>query len=73
MINELQKLLERNEIADVIYMSANGKLTKRRLKLISVSSHSFHAYCFLRRERRTFKIDQVLAIQKVIVRERTII
>lgn len=73
MRKELVKLLERNEIAEVIYMRADGTLTKRRLKLLTIHSDSIRAYCFLRQERRTFKIDRLLAVRKIIVREQTVI
>jgi predicted DNA-binding transcriptional regulator YafY len=73
MLKELTKLLERKEVAELIYMKADGSLTKRRVKVLSIQTDSIWAYCFLRRERRTFKIDRILAVRKVVVREGDVI
>ena len=70
---QLLKLLERNEVAEIIYMRADEKLTQRRLKLITVSEDTFNAWCFLRKEQRTFRIDRVLAVRRIIKRERDVI
>ncbi|MDN4606640.1 transcriptional regulator [Sporosarcina highlanderae] len=69
MRQELIKICERRELAEMIYMSADGSLTKRRIRILSVGEGSFKAYCFLRREKRTFKIESVLSIRRVISRE----
>ena len=70
---QLLKLLERNEVAEIIYMRADEKLTQRGLKVISISEETFNAWCFLRKEKRTFRIDRVLAIRRIVKRERGII
>ncbi|MCG3087649.1 WYL domain-containing protein [Sporosarcina cyprini] len=69
MRNELLKLCERHELADMIYMRADGQLTKRRVEILSIGVNTFIAYCFLRKERRMFKIDRVLSVQRVLYRE----
>ena len=73
MLKELAKLLERKEVAEVIYMKADGSLTKRRVRILSIQTDSICAYCFLRREKRTFKIDRILAVRKVVTREPDVI
>ena len=70
MRQALLKICQRHELAEMIYMRADGTLTKRRIRILTVSIDSFTAYCHLRHENRTFKIDRVLSVQRVINRER---
>lgn len=69
MKKQLLNLCQRHELADMIYMGADGSLTKRRIQILSIGNASFTAYCHLRRSKRTFKIDRVLSIQRVVSRE----
>ncbi|MCM3638626.1 transcriptional regulator [Sporosarcina luteola] len=70
MRQALLKICQRHELAEMIYMGADGTLTKRRVRILAVGIDSFTAYCHLRHEKRTFKIDRVLSIQRVVSRER---
>lgn len=65
MRNQVLKMYERSEVAEMIYMCADGTLTKRRLKILSVHRDSFIAYCYLRRAQRTFKVERVLSLWRV--------
>ena len=62
-----------NKISEIIYMKENGEFSKRRVKVLSVSEDTFHAYCFLRGTKRTFRIGNVLAFVPVENRERDVI
>jgi len=62
-----------NQLLDMIYMDNNGGITKRRIKAFQVSKDSFQAYCYLRGSKRTFKIDNVLALVPVTTRERMVV
>lgn len=66
----LLKICQRHELAEMIYMRADGTLTKRRIRILAVSIDSFTAYCHLRHEKRTFKIDRVLSVQRLLNHER---
>jgi predicted DNA-binding transcriptional regulator YafY len=66
----LLKICQRHELAEMIYMRADGAFTKRRIRILAVDMDSFTAYCHLRHEKRTFTIDRVLSIQRVVNRER---
>ena len=70
MRQALLKICHRHELAEMIYMRADGVLTKRRIRILAVGVDSFTAYCLLRQEKRTFKMDRVLSVQRVISRER---
>lgn len=73
MKNQLIKAMQRNKIVDIMYMAKDGAITKRRLKLVSIAGESMQAYCFMRHAKRTFIIDNVLAIAPVAYKERGII
>lgn len=56
----------------MIYVSKQGAISKRRVKIIKITCDSFQAYCFARREKRTFIIDNVLAITPIVRKERDV-
>ncbi|MFS0862833.1 hypothetical protein [Fredinandcohnia sp. 179-A 10B2 NHS] len=50
-----------NTPIEIIYMSQNGILTQRFIKVIEINDQSIKAYCLLRGNKRTFKIDNILS------------
>ncbi|MFJ7737423.1 transcriptional regulator [Lysinibacillus sp. NPDC097287] len=70
MKEQLIKAIQRNQPINMIYVSKQGAISKRRVKIIKIGSDSFQAYCFTRRAKRTFIIDNVLAISPIISKER---
>ena len=73
MRNQLIKSTEYNEPLDMMYMAADGSISKRRINVLQVGEVSFRAYCFLRKSKRTFTIDNVLALVPVITKERAVV
>ncbi|MBD8026403.1 transcriptional regulator [Ureibacillus sp. Re31] len=69
----LLKVMQRNQLVDMMYIAKNGEITKRRIKVIKVSEDKFNAYCFLKHANRLFCIDNVLALLPVIRKEREVI
>lgn len=67
---QVLKYFKIGEPITMIYMAADGSITKRRIKIIKVSGGSFQAYCYLRQEKRTFKFENVLSLLPVHIRER---
>ena len=65
--------MEYNESLDMMYMAKDGSISKRRINVLQVGEVSFRAYCFLRKSKRTFTIDNVLALVPVITKERAVI
>ncbi len=61
------------QIVDVMYISKRGMVTKRRIKVLKQYGESFQAYCFLRNTKRTFLIDNVLALIPVERKENMVI
>lgn len=70
MREQLLKALQRNQLVTIIYMSKKGVLTKRQIHITKLNENSFQAYCFLKGAKRTFIINNVLALIPVIYRER---
>ncbi|AUD12815.1 MULTISPECIES: transcriptional regulator [unclassified Planococcus (in: firmicutes)] len=70
---QLLKAFKYRQLIDIMYMANDGTISKRRVKILKVSGDSFQAYCFLRREKRHFKISHVLSCMPVRTRERQIV
>jgi predicted DNA-binding transcriptional regulator YafY len=47
----------------MIYMAKDGSLTKRRIKIDRITETSVTGYCYLRKQQRTFRLNQILAMQ----------
>ncbi|AMQ06713.1 transcriptional regulator [Sporosarcina psychrophila] len=73
MRNQLVKSVEYSEHLDMMYMAADGSISKRRINVLQVGEVSFRAYCFLRKSKRTFTIDNVLALVPIVHKERSVI
>ncbi len=73
MKGQLLKVLERNQLVDMMYIDKNNKISKRRVKVTKVDNDTFKAYCFVKHAARTFTIDNVLALLPVIRKERVVI
>ncbi|MEK9196804.1 transcriptional regulator [Lysinibacillus halotolerans] len=73
MKEQLLKVMQRNQLVEMMYIAKNGEITKRRIKVTKVLEDKFNAYCFLKRANRVFCIDNVLALVPVIRKEREVI
>lgn len=70
MRKNLEKSIKYSEELDIMYMSKEGSISKRRIKVLQVGEVSFRAYCYLRKSKRTFTIDNILALVPVVQKER---
>lgn len=61
--------MQYNQSLNMIYMDDSGQITKRRVKPFKITGNTFMAYCYVRRSRRIFKIDNVLAVVPVVRKE----
>ena len=73
MKEQLIKAMQRQQIVSMMYISQSGAITKRRIKIIKLAGNSFTAFCFTRRAKRTFMINNVLAILPVAQGKREVI
>lgn len=73
MKEQLMRVMQRNQIVDIMYMAKDGAITKRRIKLVKIAGELAQAYCFTKQAKRTFIIDNILAAVPVINKERHVI
>ncbi|MEB2279652.1 transcriptional regulator [Lysinibacillus xylanilyticus] len=69
----LIKAMQRNQLMNMMYVSNVGAITKRHIKVIKITGDSFQAFCFTRQAKRTFNINNVLAVTPVLRKEREVI
>lgn len=50
------------ELLEMIYQDNKGNISQRRVKVLSVNDESFRAYCYARRQQRTFIVRNVLSV-----------
>lgn len=50
---------------EMIYQNEKGEISQRRIKVLAVNEEFFKAYCYTRRQQRTFKLSNVLSIGPV--------
>lgn len=72
LLNTLERSFKHNQLLEMIYCSTEGKITKRRIRVIKIRKYSFIAYCYLRKSFRTFKMNQVLAVVPVQTKSRMV-
>ncbi len=73
MRNQLMKSVEHDQVLDMMYLAKSGEVSKRRIEVIQVGDNSFRAFCHLRKSKRTFSIDNILALVPVVRKERMVI
>ncbi|ARD49489.1 transcriptional regulator [Sporosarcina sp. P37] len=69
MRKSLEKAFQYGDVLEVMYLAKDGSISKRKIRVLSVHHKTFSAYCFLRHSKRTFLIDNVLAVVPVKARE----
>jgi len=57
----LNRSLSTQTPIEIIYISKNGILTQRLIKVISINENNIRALCLLRNSQRTFRIDHILS------------
>ncbi|CAM3236675.1 putative DNA-binding transcriptional regulator YafY [Sporolactobacillus spathodeae] len=54
------------DVIVIIYQAKDGQFSKRRVRIISVGTAYIKAYCYTRRQVRTFTIDRIYSSQRVV-------
>lgn len=49
---------------EMIYMARNGKVSQRFVRVLEIREDHILAYCSYRKRVRTFKIENILSVQK---------
>ncbi|KLV27215.1 hypothetical protein ABW02_06740 [Niallia circulans] len=61
----LKRAAESKEVLEMIYQNNKGEFSQRRIQVIKMNEESFSAYCFTRKQQRTFKISNILSVGPV--------
>ena len=61
----LKRAVVNGEVLEMIYLNTKGEISQRRIKVIKLNDDSFSAYCFTRKQQRTFKISNILSVGPV--------
>lgn len=61
MIGMLKRALNEQSTIEIIYMSKGGIVTGRLIKVLDLTEKSLTAYCYLRKKRRTFLLENILS------------
>ena len=61
----LKRALETGEVLEMIYMSDEGELSQRKIRVLGISTGSVKAFCLLRNKQRVFKSANILSIGPV--------
>jgi predicted DNA-binding transcriptional regulator YafY len=59
---DIEKSIKNNEHLDMIYMTSDGVISQRKIRVFKVNKDTLQAYCYLRRSNRTFKFENILAL-----------
>lgn len=68
MKEQIKKAMQHNQIVDIMYIAKDNTITKRRIKLLKIVGDTVQAYCFTRHAKRTFKFENILAAQPVLIK-----
>ncbi|MBU8773171.1 hypothetical protein [Cytobacillus oceanisediminis] len=58
----LLRATSNGEMLEMIYQDNKGNISQRRVKVLSMNNESFRAYCYARRQQRTFIVRNVLSV-----------
>ena len=61
----LQRSIESQERLEMIYLSEEGAITQRFIEILDVTPSFIKAYCYTKRQFRTFKRDNILSLAPI--------
>lgn len=61
MIGFLIKAMEQKEKVMIYYLDRDNNVTQRIIRIVEVKKDTLLAYCFYRKQVRSFKIDNILS------------
>jgi predicted DNA-binding transcriptional regulator YafY len=59
---ELKTSLSGHKVITIIYQK-NEEITQRKIKVLKINDNDIEAYCYLRKQIRHFKKENILATQ----------
>nr|BDD44106.1 hypothetical protein 7 [Bacillaceae bacterium] len=56
----LKRSMQQKEKIMIFYIDSAGNVTQRYIRVIRINNNSVAAYCYYRKQARTFKLDNIL-------------
>lgn len=66
---KIEEIMKYSDDLEMIYMTNDGMISQRHIKVLKVNGDIIQAYCYLREANRTFKIENILALVPASIRE----
>ncbi len=64
-LEKIKKAIESSKKLEIEYVDSKGKETRRVIKPEKIENGKIIAYCYLRNEWRSFKIDRIKKIEMI--------
>ncbi|GEN85642.1 hypothetical protein MKY30_16910 [Oceanobacillus sp. FSL W8-0428] len=61
MIGFLTSAMEKKEKVMIYYIDSKGKISQRIIRVVDIDNTKILAYCYYRKQVRSFKIDSILS------------
>ncbi|NEU29922.1 WYL domain-containing protein [bacterium LRH843] len=65
MIGVLRRAAESKEKIQIMYMAGDGGISQRYVTVININDTHVICYCHFRKQRRMFKLDNILAASPI--------
>jgi len=65
MSHLLTKSLNEQIPVEMIYISSSNQITQRKIIVKEINGSKIRAYCYLRKQTRIFKSEQILSVMPV--------
>ncbi|GIN21400.1 MAG TPA: hypothetical protein DEO65_11765 [Bacillus bacterium] len=66
----LKRAARSKQRLEMIYMNKNAQLSQRTIKVIAVTDSAIKAYCYQKRQFRTFTLSNILSVAPIKQRRR---
>lgn len=61
----LHKSLEEHTPIEMIYISSTNQITQRKIVVTEIYGTTIRAYCYMRRQTRLFKLENILSVMAI--------
>ncbi|GIN92753.1 hypothetical protein J22TS1_38040 [Siminovitchia terrae] len=65
MIGLLKRAAGSSQRLELIYINKENKISQRTIKVLAVTESTIKAYCYTKRQFRTFKLANILSIGQI--------
>lgn len=73
MLVMIEKSIQSHRLLDMVYLSECGQVSQRRIKVLKMKKDFIYAFCFLRQSTRSFRVNNILALEPVATKRNMVI